>query len=183
MRFPQAQIIGLLAILAALAAAPAAGAETLVPPENSAAFQYTETFPTTGGDKETDKVDNRSGASLDATKAKRLKEQGPAGRAVAAIVATTAPGTTAPATEGGNSGSGDRAEGGKQGESGVNDGAYADSGTGADRGAKGSSGLGEVIEQATGSSASGEMGLLLPLLIVAALAWSIASLWRQRNEA
>ena len=45
----------------------------------------------------------------------------------------------------------------------------------------GSSGLGEVIGQATGSS-SGELGLLLPLLIIAVVIWSAAYLRRQRRD-
>jgi hypothetical protein len=48
----------------------------------------------------------------------------------------------------------------------------------------GSSGLGEILRQATGSTSSGEMGLLLPLLILGALAWSVAyALGRRRHGA
>jgi hypothetical protein len=47
----------------------------------------------------------------------------------------------------------------------------------------GSSGLGEVIAEATGSSSSGGLGMLLPLAIAGAIAWSLAFLWRQRRPA
>ena len=45
----------------------------------------------------------------------------------------------------------------------------------------GSSGLGEVIGQATGSSSSGQLGLLLPLLILAVATWAVAYVLRQRR--
>jgi hypothetical protein len=47
----------------------------------------------------------------------------------------------------------------------------------------GSSGLGEVIGEATGSSSSGGPGFLLPLAIVAAIAWALAYLRRRRRPA
>jgi hypothetical protein len=46
----------------------------------------------------------------------------------------------------------------------------------------GSSGLAEVLRQATGSSSSGEMGLLLPLIIVATLAGSLIYLAGRRRR-
>jgi hypothetical protein len=39
-----------------------------------------------------------------------------------------------------------------------------------------------VIVEATGSSGSGQMSMLLPLVIVGALSWSIAFLLRQRKK-
>ncbi len=45
----------------------------------------------------------------------------------------------------------------------------------------GSSGLGEVLAQATGSS-SGQMGLLLPLILIAALVWAVAFFRKQRSR-
>ena len=47
----------------------------------------------------------------------------------------------------------------------------------------GSSGLSEVLGQATGSSSSGEMGLLLPLVIVAAVLGAIAYAVARRRGA
>jgi hypothetical protein len=46
----------------------------------------------------------------------------------------------------------------------------------------GSSGLGEVLGQATGSSSSGQLGLLLPLVVIGAIAWALAFFWRQRRR-
>jgi hypothetical protein len=47
--------------------------------------------------------------------------------------------------------------------------------------ADGSSGLSEVLSRATGSTSGGGMGIFLPLLIVAAIAWAIAYSVRQRR--
>ena len=46
----------------------------------------------------------------------------------------------------------------------------------------GSSGLGAVLGQATGSSDSGQLGLLLPLIVLATIAWSVAYLVRRRRQ-
>jgi hypothetical protein len=45
-----------------------------------------------------------------------------------------------------------------------------------------SSAVGEVLAQATGTTSDGGTGLLLPLAIVAAIAWAIAYLLRQRSR-
>ena len=50
-------------------------------------------------------------------------------------------------------------------------------------GGLGSSGLSRVIAEATGSSDSGDLGLLLPLLILAAVVGSAAYFWRHRHRA
>lgn len=172
--------------IALLALPPIAGAQYVVPPDNSAVNQYTETIPTAGGGQDTDRHGggNRSPAEVLGTRnAHRLDAQGSQGREAAEVAAATAPDVSAsgsPAT-------------------GVPDAAkqeQVDKGNARDGGAKttppeippsssdpsGSSGLDEVIAQATGSSSSGEMGLLLPLLIVAAFAWSIGYFWRQRKQ-
>jgi hypothetical protein len=173
-------------VAAALALAPAAGAqEALVPPGNSAVNQYTETYPTAGGDKDFEKGDKRSPDKvLGKRNARQLERQGPEGRAVAEVAAETAP------EESAGSGGGDTAAGtvsGGGGGSGSGGGAAA----GGDRKAStpgvdepdGSSGLGEVLAQATGSSDSGEMGLWLPLLILVVLGGSLAFLLRRARGA
>ena len=138
----------------------------IVPPGNSAANQYTETFPTTGGGSSTKNTDSRSPTKiLGARNTRRLKALGPEGRAVAALAAATAPsglknrrGTSVAAGDArGSEGSGNSE-------------------------ASGSSGWREVIKQATGVSTSGQMGFLLPLVVVAATMWSFTYLWRRKRR-
>jgi hypothetical protein len=154
--------LGSMVVIAVLALPSVATARPLVPPGNSAVNQYTETFPTAGGaatTKKRGKQRDRSPAKvLGADNARRLEAAGPQGREVAEVVAATAPpGVTGP----------DRApRTGSQGD-----------------GPGGSSGFREVIAQATGSTDSGELGLLLPLLILAAVAGATAYLWRHRQRA
>lgn len=148
--------LGLIVAVAILALPSAAAARSVVPPGNSAVNQYTETFPTAGGAVTTKKRHNRPPAKvLGSGNARRLEAAAPQGGEVAAVVAATAPETTKP-----------RAGPSSHGE-----------------GPDGSSGFGEVIAQATGSSDSGEMGLLLPLLILGAFACAAVYLWRQRRRA
>jgi hypothetical protein len=153
---------------AAMLALPgAAAAEYVVPPGNSAATQYTEAFPTAGGNKGTHRhVGRRPAQVLGQSKARRLDARGPAGEAVAALAAETAPAAIAPASR---KGGGDSVQGGESGRSAV-------------ASPSGSSGLGEVLAQATGSSSSGDLGLLLPLLILAAIAWAVAYWARHRGR-
>src|SRR5262245_20501085 len=69
------------------------GGET-VPPENSAVNQYTEAFPTAGGDREAHGQRGKNlspGKVIGAANAKKLNEQGAAGRATAKLAADTAP--------------------------------------------------------------------------------------------
>lgn len=171
---------------ALLALPPAAPAQYVVPPDNSAVNQYTETVPTAGGGQDTDRQGKKRRSAdevLGAGNAAQLEAQGPQGRAAAEVAAATAPEATSPQT----APAADTADGAR----------HKQGGTGDARGAEtpsspavssltddpsGSSGLGEVIAQATGSSSSGEMGLLLPLVIVAALAWSLSYFWRQRRR-
>jgi len=195
--------IGLIAAIGASLAPPAAAAApagSVVPPENSAATQYTEALPTAGGNKETGgggKSGQRSPAKVLGThNAHRLESHGKQGREVAEVVAETAPETSppveaspAPKPEHSSSGNGGgKAEGGSHPppHHAVNhvDRQLAPSQrlTGREI-PSGSSGLGEVLAAATGSSSSGQLGLLLPLAIAAAIAWSLAYLWRQRRQA
>ena len=139
--------IGLAMAIAVASFPPVTVAQPVVPPGNSAVNQYTETYPSAGGGAvATDKGTRSPAEALGARNAQRLEAMGSEGRAAAALAAATAP---IRRTAGGPSGSGD--DGAKAGEP------------------AGSSGLSEVIGQATGSSSSGEMGLLLPLVIVVAI--------------
>lgn len=170
--------LGLAAAAMILALPSAAPAQSVVPPANSAANQYTETFPTAKGPaatKKRGKQRHRSPAeALGPRKARRLASQGPQGRDLAAVVAATAP---AVAKSGGAgearprsaspSGSAPRSGSVSRGD------AFDDD----------SSSFGEVVSQATGSSDSGGMGIALPLLILAALVGSAVYLWRRRRLA
>jgi hypothetical protein len=191
-----------VALTLALALPATAMAEEVVPPENSAATQYTEAIPTGGGQKGTGGSGGHAtpAAVLGADKAKKLESQGRKGREAAAVVAATAPSPppapnpapqrSTPSSGGGSSKAGGKAKsdhGGGKSTQHSNGGANAPA---AERLTvthveipAGSSGLGEVLAQATGSSSSGQLGLLLPLLILAALAWALAFVWRQRQPA
>jgi hypothetical protein len=184
-------------------AATAAEESSVVPPENSAATQYTEAVPTAGGDKEASGGHKPAPAKVLGSKnAHKLQSQGKDGREVAQIAAETAPETSRPAESSPAAGS-EPAPTGGGGHAGGNGGGGSGGGN-ASGGAThrppakpapthtaqpaveepdGSSGLGEVIGEATGSSSSGGIGLLLPLAIVAAIGWALAYLWQQRRPA
>jgi hypothetical protein len=189
--------------IALIAAAPAAAEEeVVVPPENSAVNQYTEAFPTAGGDRDADKHRGRKAKPakvIGSKNAKRLDEQGADGRATAELAAETAPnviveetstddgeeeGTAAPAGNGGGTsggggpGSEPAGNGGAQGQT---PGPSVDSGTSAQ--VDGSSGLSEVLSRAIGSPSGGGMGLFLPLLILATIVWALIYTTRQRRPA
>lgn len=189
----------LAAAIALVSAAPAAAEEEapLVPPENSAVNQYTETFPTAGGDKDANDHNggNRSPKKVLGHKnAKKLEDQGAAGKATAELAAETAPTpveaapeTTAPkAEESDESGAGapPRGNGGNPpANGGARDPAPAANNPAprvivAESG--GSSGLSEVLGRATGSPQGG-MGIFLPLLILGTIFWAIAYVARQRQ--
>ena len=182
--------LGLLAAAIAILAAPAAAsAEYLVPPGNSAVTQYTESFPTAGGDKNSEKVgegDRSPEKTLGKRNAERLEAQGEDGVVVAEVAAETAPASSAPAPaptstpEDEGKQPGKAAQAGKA-ETDVAPAVPSGSGGPGDPGPDGSSGLGEVLGQATGTS-SGQMGLLLPLALLATLAWALAFLRRQRSR-
>jgi hypothetical protein len=178
-------------------AAVGAEAESVVPPENSAATQYTEALPTAGGDKQASGGKKPTPAKvLGAKNAKELESHGQAGREVARVAAETAPPTAEPAPEGASSDGDDDNRSSGTGSAKPGDG---DSGGGAGQPKRpeapavqspnaselpnGSSGLGEVLAAAGGSSSSGDLGALLPLAILAAIAWSLAFFWRQRRPA
>ncbi len=200
MKTPKTRLALSLTALAALCATPAAAAgveEAVVPPSNSAATQYTETFPTSGGDKKTDqKPSHRSPSKvLGSHNAHKLEKQGPEGQAAAEAAAATAPTSIATPAEApqshhsGNGGSGH--SGNTGGGGGGNGGANTPSqGNGSPSEAEtagpaaeptGSSGVGSAIGQATGLSSAGGAGPLLPLVILATILWSLFYLWRQRR--
>jgi cobalamin biosynthesis Mg chelatase CobN len=194
------------AAVAILALPPLASAEPVVPPENSAATQYTEAIPTGGGQKDAGKSGNRGKRSpaqvLGSDKAQKLNEKGPEGKAAAEVAAETAPSveprppspasSEAPAAEPQPAASGDSgAKSNAKHRAGIAEhrkvqaapSPAAEPDRSLSEEPAGSSGFGEVIAQATGSSSSGQLGALLPLLIVATIAWSLAYLWRQRQRA
>jgi hypothetical protein len=201
--------IAIAALFAFAALTPLAAADKVVPPGNSAATQYTETFPTSGGEadvnKEIDASNLKPSKVLGKNKTKDLESQGADGKAVAEIAAVTAPNpvatedesTPAPSGEqpkGGKKKDGSNPAGGSAGNSGGSGGTPTNkppTGGGGETAAlrsvtvsepSGSSGLGEVLGQATGSS-SGQLGLLLPLLILGTVIWAMNYAWRQRQTA
>jgi hypothetical protein len=185
-------------VVTALAAFPGgAMAAALVPPGNSAANQYTETFPTTGGNAEAKgKGKVTPGDILGAGNAKKLDSQGRQGREAAAVVAATAPPATVAAGAGDGGGGGRVAKGGGNGGGGSTRAGQAEAGgegasangTGSGSGqagsedASGSSGFGEVLGQATGSSTSGGTGLLLPLAVLASVIWALVFFLRRKRR-
>jgi hypothetical protein len=197
-------LVATIAIFALLTSA--AEAEYLVPPGNSAATQYTEAVPTAGGPKASNNSRHGGGKSpkqvLGHRNAQKLDAQGPEGRAAAEVAAATAPTAVSSGDEGtpatqprAPSGSAPDSSGaGGSSSNGGAPGGHRDSGrTGrspAGRGValaseqipSGSSGLGQVLGQATGASSSEQLGLLLPLVVLGAIAWSIAFVLRRRRQ-
>lgn len=187
-------VIGISTLLASLLLVSVAAAETVVPPGNGAATQYTEAFPTSGGNTVSGNGAKGGGSGghsspshvLGHDNAEKLEGEGPLGREVAKVAAETAPAGATAASHPGSSGQG---KGGGSNGSGA-PAANGDGGSGSPAAHQGaaaesgsrSSGLGEVLGQATGSSA-GESGLLLPLILIAAILGSIAYAWRRRRLA
>lgn len=191
-------------VLAVMAIAPgaAAAADEVIPPGNSAATQYTEAFPTPGGDKKTDEAAHHRSPSkvLGHSNTRKLEQQGPDGQAAAETAAATAPApaaTETPAAPADDSQDEGLAGSGSSTGSGKGNGGNGPAGqkrqpssgntaTGTQVAAAevsdGSSGIGSAIEQATGLSTSGQSGMLLPLVILATILCSLAYLWRQRRQ-
>lgn len=164
----------LAAIAVSLAAAGPAAAQPLVPPEGSGVNQYTETLLGAEGGESTAKIGDRPPATpakvLGKAEAAHLAALGPTGRAAAQLAATTA---SAPAAE-------------KPRASGAESPAAEKASTGHRIGGdpKGSSGLAQILGQVTGTSDSGGMGLLLPLLMIAVAVAAVAFvLARRQTEA
>jgi len=187
--------LSLLAIAALLALPAAAGAEYLIPDGNSAVNQYTEGLPTGGGEKDTQGAGEKRvkpAQTIGAKTTEALEKKGPEGRALAEVAAETAP-TPLPVEP--DAGIGDSGQGSSQGgdkQPAKDKGKASEAGTNTQsnelvpvvssggEGPGGSSGLGEVAAAATGGSGGG-IGLLLPLIIVAALAWGVYFAWRRRD--
>lgn len=175
------------AILAVSLLPSAAGAESYVPPSNSAATQYTEAIPTAGGHSDTKKAAKKQSRTpkqvLGGHHAKQLEEEGEAGREAAEFAAATAPAEEAPQErneqprEAGQSSGGN---GGAQSQHRKQSRAPA-AAEGGNEGGGGSSGLGEIAGQAVGSS-SGGIGWLLPLAVLGAIAWAVVFFMRQRKR-
>jgi len=197
-RAPLASSLVAIALLATPAAAIAAE-EAVVPPGNSAAAQYTEAFPTSGGDKKTDQAPHHRSPIkvLGSQNAKKLESQGSEGKAAAEAAAATAPTSVAPPppaskppTQGNGGGGSNAGDGAGHGNNSSGDGGAASQKTSDTASAAravhpstpaGSSGLGAAVGQATGLTSDGS-GPLLPLVILATVFWSLAYLWRQRRQ-
>ena len=187
--------LGLLTMAVGLLAAPTgATAEYLIPPGNSAATQYTEAYPTAGGQHRSGGGGGASPAeALGAGNARRLEARGADGRATAALAAETSPGAdsvrSGEAEPSSQSSGGANRTGGSSHHPGSSPGdrervtpgpaSAGQASPGTEAG--GDSGFGAVIGQATGTS-SGELGLLLPLAILATAAWAVAFLLRTRRR-
>lgn len=199
--------IGLMAALAVALVVPAhALADYYVPPENSAANQYTESFPGAGGEKDGKGKKVTPADTLGSRNAKRLEKHSPTGKEAAEVAAETAPESVTTTDSGASGGSGGASGGsggagnaggggagknaggsGSGGALGANGGSTSSGGGNAavSQSAKvdqpeGSSGLSQVLGQATGVG-DGNVGLWLPLAILLTLAGSIAYAARSRQ--
>jgi hypothetical protein len=193
---------GLMAATIAVVVLPAsaAAAEYLVPPGNSAAIQYTETYPSAGGHKDAENQSgnrNRSPSKvLGERNARKLEQHGPEGEAVAEVVAETAPVTPVvpessgesqdsdeePSREKRETDDGENSRGGGPGPgSGSSGGSDRSGSVSGDVDQSGSSGLGEVLSSAVGAPAGGS-GIVLPLAFLGTLAWMLSHAWRQRKK-
>jgi len=184
-------------LVAALLAPPAAIGAPIVPPGNSAVNQYTQTIPTSRGNKEVRQKGHRSPSKTLGKKAsQKLQKQGKDGEAAAELAAA---GTPAGAAGGGSgaAGGGGSGNGGPGGPNGSAHGGGAQGGAGDGSGSQGvggpgaakavadaddgKSGFGQIVGELTGTSSSGDLGLLLPLAIIAAAVWCGAYFWRHRR--
>lgn len=186
----RAQLIAALTAtaLAAVLSPAGAAAANLVPQENSAVSQYTESFPTGGGDKGSSTPGENGSTparTIGAKNAKKLDEHGAEGRAAAEVAAVTAPPT--PTSTGNSSSSSSGRAGSKGGKAGAKRGGGERQG-GASRGGgapaepgQGASAVGSLVGAATGAE-DGNLGLLLPLLLLATLVWGVAYAVRHRKR-
>ena len=201
MRMPKTAI-AIAALCVALSLPVLAGAAPYIPPGNSAATQYTETFPSSGGNVEVNGSIAGGGGSpqkaLGKKTAEALNEAGPEGEQVAELAAEAAPEETVASDESGagKQGDGKGESSGDQGKKkddkgenaggvggnggGPGDGATSPGQSGIDSSVSGDSAAGQVASYATLSS-SGSMGIFLPLVLLAALAWAVFYVWRRRR--
>lgn len=194
--------MGIAWLVAFAALSPVAAAETVVPPGNSAATQYTETFPTSNGEadvnKEIDASNLEPSKVLGKNKTHALEQHGSDGKQVAIITAVTAPHPVAeepgseeaeaeaeekqaPAKNQGKGGDGGGNQGQPAQQKPESGGVQTDDTTVTVSQPNGSSGLGEILSQATGAD-SGQLGLLLPLILIGTVVVSLTYAWRARRE-
>lgn len=189
--------LSLVTGVALLALPAAASAEYFIPDGNSAVNQYTEGVPSGGGEKSTKGAGEKPvkpGQAIGAENTKKLEQAGgQEGREVAEVAAETAPPDIAAIEQeqqgdgkqnGDGQNQGDKGDGQNQqngdGSTNTKDNAVVTPTSGGD-GPSGSGGVGEIVSAATGGS-DGGIGLLLPLVIVAAIAWGIFYAWRRRDS-
>jgi hypothetical protein len=168
MRTPRTAI-AIAALLASLALPSLALAAPYIPPGNPAASQYTETFPSSGGNVEVNSSIGDHGRSpqkaLGHHTAKALEEAGPEGAALAGIAAeTAAPGGSAEGAGGEGSGPGGKgSKSGGDGHHGSKSGGAAGTGGsgnggGSGGGGAGSSGGGTGTPAGAGATAGSQPG-------------------------
>ena len=156
-------VIGLfVVVLLALPVSAVAKLRTIAPPGNSGVSQYQEDVPTAKGNRPTDTIvpgggshgGGASGGTISTSTLRALDKQGSAGRKAAALAEATAPGSAPPAKSGGANTSGN----------------------------SGSSPVTSVVKALTGSSSSGGLGPLLPIILAVSLlgAAALALLRRRR---
>ncbi len=175
--------IAMTVFVALMAIPPQAVAENIVPPGNSAATQYTETFPTAGGNAAIKNSSIGGGQKQSPDKAlghsttKALEEHGSEGRAVVELASEGAPapspspsaggsqggGSGATAETGGSGGSGGHSKaaaggsshqaGGKGGAAGATHGGGAKSGGGESTSIPAASAAGAQVSGESGASA------------------------------
>jgi hypothetical protein len=141
-------VIGLLVlVLLVLPASALAKLRTIAPPGNSGVSQYQEDVPTAKGNRPTDTIvpgggshgGGSSGGTISTSTLRALDKQGSAGRKAAVLAEATAPGSARPAKSGGANI------------------------------APGSSPVSSVVKALTGSSSSGGLGPLLPIILIVSL--------------
>jgi hypothetical protein len=205
-------VCAILAFCAAFAiSASSARAEFYVPPSNSAVNQYTQNEPSAGGDRAARKKPVVPAEALGDKNAKKLEKQGAAGKAAAELAADTDPRsveaeTSAPeptpieGPEATNSDAGNHPQAHQQKrkkakaptknahDQGHPQKAAPPLGGGdqppaaaAAPGSSGASASGEVVSHATGLSGA-DLGVFLPLVIIAAIAGAIAFVLRNRRH-
>jgi hypothetical protein len=183
-----------MAVAAALLAPPTAIAAGIVPPGNSAVNQYTQTIPTSRGNKEVRQGGHRSPSkALGPRATKKLQKQGKDGRGAAELAAAGTPAGVAGSGSGPGAGGGATGYGGGSTANGGSTGGIGGSGAQGSGGVgsakaiaaadDGKSGFNQVLGEVTGTSSPGDLGLLLPLAIIAASIWCAAYFWRHRRTA
>jgi hypothetical protein len=183
-----------LAAVAALLTLPSAAlaGEYFIPEGNSAVTQYTESIPSAGGEKGGHDKHASADNTIGSKNAKKLEAAGPEGHAAAQVAVETAPVATPPSNpapapahtrhhrSGGASGS--KPGGGSgSGPSGKAHASPQEPKTTAKSTAPGSV-TGEIAAKALGGDSPGQFGILLPLILLAALVGAIAYRMKHRGE-